>query len=59
MPQERIERLEALPKWEWDAKMAAWDEGFAALNLREGPLAIVPLGVQLVQHGLIAHECLD
>lgn len=29
---ERVQQLEALPGWEWDARLASWEDGFATLQ---------------------------
>ena len=31
LPSDRVERLESLPGWSWDALAAKWDEGFSCL----------------------------
>ncbi len=57
MDAERVERLQALPGWTWDAYAARWEDGFAHLRMyvaREGDARVLlgfktsdgyPLGV--------------
>lgn len=45
MASERADRLERLEGWTWDARQAAWEEGFAALGdfvAREGHSSVPP-----------------
>jgi len=52
LPPERIARLNALPGWVWDAREAAWEEGFTALTKyieKEGD-ALVP-GKHVTEEG--------